>query len=524
MTHFDTVKESDPDIKRLVDDIAKFSKWIFLHHKNIQPRASKVIHDSVWGTHRYEAYEIALINTPLIQRLRQIHQTANTYLTYPSARHTRFEHTLGVTTQVSNLLKALSDKHSSSGKKHLLGEGLHRTLRLAAILHDCGHGPLSHTSEEIYGKFPVIQKLKKIDPFKDSGPGEILSYLIIESPSLQEVLTEITKNVDIDHGLMKNAIVGYRGRKEDAYKIDMLHGPFDADKIDYLFRDGHFSGLPLQIDLDRLWYALDINDIKGSKKLTIDWGGASSLEQILFSKMTLFPTVYHHHKVRACDCMFKGIIEYINGHQDEVELERNIDGEFIPIDFNNPAHFLYFTDYDFFDWNLAKKDDRLHSLLHNLIYRRLLKRAMVISRDTTKRECRHRIDDYQKYVAEPICVDDMDYYRWLAKEIWKEAGKPGLLEELWVDCPKDPSFNEASETWISPLGDNQEPMPITDFFNVDKYADQYKQRKWRSHVFCREEYLEKVSGAAMKVFKTEFQIEFKPLAFHLCHVTPPPSL
>ena len=300
MSHFDEIKNEDPDVVALVKEIDQFTKWIFVHHNNARPRSSKVIHDSVWGTNRYESYEVALINTPLIQRLRQIHQTANTYLTYPSARHTRFEHTLGVTTQVSNIIKALTEKFATSEKKNLLGEELHRTLRLAAIMHDAGHGPLSHTSEEIYGKLPVMRKLKKCDPFKSAGAGEILSYLIMEAQTVNDFLREITRTVDVDSDLMKNSVVGYARRKEDAFKIDMLHGPFDADKIDYLFRDGHFSGLPLQIDLDRLWYALDINDVKDFRRLTIDWGGASSIEQILFSKMTLYPTVYHRWNLLLC--------------------------------------------------------------------------------------------------------------------------------------------------------------------------------------------------------------------------------
>ena len=511
MSTFNEIKEKDEDIRKLVNEIEQFSVWIFSHHSNSLPRASKVIHDSVWGTHRYQPYEIALINTPLIQRLRQINQTAGTYLTYPSARHTRFEHTLGVTAQISNLINALKEKFSKSSKEDLLSEELHRTLRMAAILHDCGHGPLSHTSEEIYRTLPAIKKLKKVDPFKSAGPGEILSYLIIDSNCFQNILECITtsSNVNINIELLKNSIVGYAARKDEAYKIDMLHGPFDADKIDYLFRDGHFSGLPLQIDLDRLWFSLDINRVDGSQRLTIDWGGASSLEQILFSKMTLFPTVYHHHKVRACDCMFKGIIEYIQNHSD-LFLKRIIGTTEIVLDFKSPAHYLFLTDNDLYDWNLAKKDNGLHTLVHNLIYRRLLKRAIVISRDTIEKDCRYNIDNYQKYVAEPIEKDGLDFYRWLAKEIWQEADRPGLIEELWVDCPKDPDFNEANETWISPLGEGQDPMAITEFFNIDKYADQYKQSKWRSHVFCKEEYRSVVAEATKKIFKKEFDIDFKP--------------
>ena len=513
------------EIQKIKNEIEKFVEWIFQHHEDSSRSGSKVIHDGVWGTHRYEEFEIALINTPLIQRLRQIHQTAFTFLTYPSTQHTRFEHTLGVTAQIGNLYKALKDKFEYTPhyqtKKHLLGDGLYRTIRMAAILHDCGHGPLSHTSEEIYGKYEEIKLLKRYDPFKDAGPGEILSYLIIDSDYFKDFLSKIKDKyeIDIDDDLIKNAIVGHAPNPLDSYKIDMLHGPFDADKLDYIFRDGHFSGLPLQIDLDRFWYSLDINTVSKRindtnvkfKHLTIDWGGISSLEQILFSKMTLYPAVYHHHKVRACDCMFKGIIEYVK------DTGRKLTKDGLEIDFGRASQFLYFTDPEIFGMHgLVKKDESLHRLMHNLQFRRLLKRTIVISRDTVKEK--ENLDEYTKNTEKPIFKDGLEYYRWLAKRIWEKAGNPGLFQEIWVDCPKDPSFGEANNTWISPLGEGHEPLPFTEFFEIEKYANQYKLKKWRSHVFCRPEHIDKVSKACVSVFKEEFGIEFKPLAFYLCHV------
>lgn len=520
--HFKSITDPEikEEIKKVTSEIENFVEWIFQHHKDSSRHGSKVIHDGVWGTHRYEDFEIALINPPLIQRLRQIHQTAYTYLTYPSTQHTRFEHTLGVTAQIGNLYKALKDRFEHTAreqKKNLIGDELYRTLRIAAILHDCGHGPLSHTSEEIYGQYDEIKLLKKYDPFKSASPGEILSYLIIDTNIFKDFLGKIKDkyNLDIDDELMKNAIVGYVKEPFDHYKIDMLHGPFDADKLDYIFRDGHFSGLPLQIDLDRFWYSLDINKVDKFKRLTIDMGGVSSLEQILFSKMILYPAVYHHHKVRTCDCMFKGIIEYIRGN-DKIKLSK----AGLEIDFGRASQFLYFTDPEVFGMHgLVKKHEELHSLMHNLQFRRLLKRAIVISRDTVKEE--EKLDVYTKYREGSKLKEGLEYYRWLAKRIWKEAGEPGLLQEIWIDCPKDPSFGEASNTWISPLGEGLKPLPVTDFFQIEKYADQYKQKKWRSHVFCRPEYIGKVSKVCVSVFKEEFDIEFKPLAFYLCHINPP---
>lgn len=523
--HYDT-ETTDPEILRIKEEAETYTKWIFSHHDDKTVRAGKVIHDCVWGTHRFEDFEIALINTPLVQRLRQVHQTANTFLIYPSTTHTRFEHTIGVTAQVGKLIKSLEEKFKStkgSSNKSRLIDGLATTLRIAAILHDSGHGPCSHTSEEIYGTYPEIKKLKRIDPFKSAGPGEILSYIIIKTDAFKNTFLEIKKkySINVDDDLIGNAIVGYVNSPENQYKIDILNGPFDADKIDYLFRDGHFSGLPLQIDLDRLWYAIDINQVGDRRRLTIDWGGVSSLEQILFSKMTLYPAVYHHHKVRACDCMFKGIIEYIKENNMSMEREHK-DGKII--NFNRAIDFLYFTDYDFYSLALAKKDNDLHNLLHNLQYRRLLKRAIVISRDTIRKECGENLKNLIKYRNEPTKVGELEFYRWLAKMIKEEAKLKSSLQEIWVDCPDDPSFEEANDTWISPLGKEQDPLPLSEFFKTEQYANQYKHRKWRGHVFCKAEDVDKVATACVTVFKRELDIEFKELAFQLCHIDPPSNL
>jgi hypothetical protein len=67
----------------------------------------KIIHDGLWGTFELQSHEVALLDTPLLQRLRYLHQTGAVYLTYPSAHHTRFEHTLGALYQIGRLCQAL---------------------------------------------------------------------------------------------------------------------------------------------------------------------------------------------------------------------------------------------------------------------------------------------------------------------------------------------------------------------------------------------------------------------------------
>jgi len=106
-------------------------------------RSKKVIHDCIWGTELLQPWEIAIIDTPLIQRLRFIHQTGFAYTVYPTCTHSRFDHTLGVLAQCSIMAKTLREVR----RKGLMRESDINQLRLAAILHDVGHGLFSHASE-----------------------------------------------------------------------------------------------------------------------------------------------------------------------------------------------------------------------------------------------------------------------------------------------------------------------------------------------------------------------------------------
>ena len=225
----------------------------------------KVIHDALWGTQHLNSCEVSVLNTPLLQRLRGIKQTAFSYLIFPSATHSRFEHTLGVLYQSNQLLTALC---KTSKYQKILKDKID-LVRMAALLHDCGHGPFSHSTEEIYKFFPDMQSL--------IGPGgkhegwnshELLSYYIIKSKPFKLFFNKTTDkyNKSIDINLVADIIVG--AVKDPLLKFvqDIINGPFDSDKIDYIFRDGHFSGLPLQIDLDRLWYSAQIADIKRPAK------------------------------------------------------------------------------------------------------------------------------------------------------------------------------------------------------------------------------------------------------------------
>ena len=471
---------------------------------------AKVVHDSLWGTLKLTPAEISFIDTPLLQRLRQIRQTGFAYMTYPSTTHSRFEHTLGVILNVKRLGEALI---KDSGDRRLTDDDLVR-IRIAALLHDIGHGPFSHSSEEIYGLLPQFDLFKNEIP--GAKPHEILAYLILSSPRFVDFSKRVFDKFNesrIEPKEIADAIVGISKDPDTPYKHELLNGPFDADKLDYLYRDSHFSGLPLSVDLDRLFYTVRINQSPDRKyRLIVTHSGATSLEQILFSKMVLFTTVYQHHKVRTCDCMFAGIIEYMQEKNISMKTKRR------ELTWHSPIDYLWITDDEFLSFGFETPDKELHKLIHNLFFRRLLKRALVLSNRTIEKNDDDRWDELQRHAKKTS--NAAHERRRLAKDIWEAAGKPCLLQEVWVDLPELPSMKAADTTFVLP-GPESDLIPLNELFPTVKWTQKYGQNKWRGHVFCPPDCRQQIGKAAKALLEERYGIMILPQAFHWCKNTPP---
>jgi HD superfamily phosphohydrolase len=218
----------------------------------------KIIHDSLWGTFQLQPHEVAILDTPLVQRLRFIHQTGAVYYTYPSAHHTRFEHTLGVIYQTGRLCDALQGQHGLPDSR--IDTSFRNDVRLAALLHDIGHGPFSHTSEQFFASLPQMADYKaRNNVLSDSGAGEVLSYLVVRSEPFRSFVGQLNET----HGLSLSCdrvagIITGTLPDEQMYMSELIHGPFDADKLDYMPRDGMFSGLQMHVDIDRLYHSITI--------------------------------------------------------------------------------------------------------------------------------------------------------------------------------------------------------------------------------------------------------------------------
>ncbi len=505
-----------PDPK--IDLINEFADC-YLSDAKLDIRSSKVIHECIWGTQPYKKYEIVLLDAPLLQRLRDIRQTGLGYLTFPTASHSRFDHTLGTITQCTKFADVLSTK-----KSDLIGPEDTKRLRLAALLHDIGHCFFSHTSEEVYGLLPEMQSERVAGArFEHNAPHEILTVKVLNTKAFQDFFSKVITKYEIDCTLEQiiTLVTGTENRLSK-YKSDILNGPFDADKIDYLFRDSRFSGIPLVIDLDRMWYATDIEIIniggEDLRRLVIDYTGTSPLEEILFDRVQLYPSLYNHQKVRASDCMFKGIIEYIQ--------EKSADGVRIcrrdKVKFDTLVDFLWGSELDFYALGTQTNDDTLHKFIHDLRYRRLLKRIMVISRNTVEVD-----EGYKKFLSfrHPYNPTLYKELRDAARAIYEEAKKKGIecnLEQIWIDLPTPPKVSRDIDRAYVILPDKK-LIPLSEIFPIKQWLELYELHKWQGFVFVPDgiEKNAEMRAIVKDVLEKIFKLNIKKEAFLTCHLEYP---
>ena len=226
------------------------------------------IHDFI----RVYDHELKIIDTPVFQRLRRIRQLSGAHLTYPAAQHTRFEHSLGVMHIASQAGEALREKG-------IIKQDDIEKLRLAGLLHDIGHGPFSHLFEEI------IQK-KKIS-HEDFGKNIILKSTIGDTLSQNGYDKKIITKIAF-------------GDSKFQYLNEIVSGALSADMMDYLLRDGYFTGAEhAKIDHKRLTQSLDVH----KKKLALEKSALYSFESMMHSRYQMFKAVYFHKTVRAAEVM-----------------------------------------------------------------------------------------------------------------------------------------------------------------------------------------------------------------------------
>jgi uncharacterized protein len=347
----------------------------------------KSIRDSVHGDLHLEEFEVRLTDTPEIQRLRRIKQLGFTYLVYPGANHSRFEHSIGTMYLASRLARNLQ-----------LDEDTHTLVRSCALLHDAGHGPFSHVSERVLDLSHEELTSKLI---KESQLGDILS----ERFSVKEVLKVINGE-------------GPLGQ--------IISGELDVDRMDYLLRDSHYTGVAYGvIDVERLIYNMKLDD----GTLLLRSKGVQAAESMLLARYFMYPSVYQHHTTRIVNSMFRRCLGKL--------LEKKVINE----------HEIYrYDDTDII--SLARSEEGyIHDIMERLDTRQLYKRVYSLKFDDINNPKRiFQMSDSNIQKVEEEIADDLG------------VDKDFIL----VDVPEYPIFHEMS----TPVSLNGDTVMLGDVSNL----------------------------------------------------------
>ena len=239
------------------------------------------IRDPVHGYVRVTEVEREVIDSPFLQRLRRIHQLAGTYLVYPGAVHTRFEHVLGAMNLAGEITRSLAERSEVDTE-------LSQQIRLAALLHDVGHGPFSHMFDEV-----LTAKKGKVH--------EDITQLIVRKSSVSDILGK--------HGFSSKRLSGLavgRDPRSPTFAKEIIAGGLSADLMDYLLRDSYFTGVEYGMaDVHRVIDSLSVE--RG--RLALDQAAVPAFEAMLLARYQMFKNVYFHRTVRAAQIMLAHSME-----------------------------------------------------------------------------------------------------------------------------------------------------------------------------------------------------------------------
>lgn len=280
---------------------------------------NKIIQDPIYGQMEIENYAIELIDTVEFQRLRRLRQNGNALMVYPSDTHTRFEHCIGVyhltDVVLQHLQRDLDQKpewfRSTSTQTNLKDyySKAVRLVKIAALLHDIGHGPFSHLFE---------RTLSQIDLRDTDIPS-----------NHEEIGCLIVRHILLAHGYSEDDIYIVQqlicGQQIDKDKYPFFHefyflqqlvssgiSALDMDKLDYIIRDSHAVQLQVNISVERILQNAHLHKIAEKIVICFDSSLQFEISQVFQSRYALHKMLYQHPKVIAIDLITRKVLLLAN--------------------------------------------------------------------------------------------------------------------------------------------------------------------------------------------------------------------
>ncbi|SDR04202.1 HD domain-containing protein [Natronobacterium texcoconense] len=382
----------------------------------------KVIKDSVHDHIHVDGVARDLLDTPALQRLRRIKQLGTVSFVYPSANHTRFEHSLGVYHLACQAIE------------HLEVEGKRaKRVKAAAMLHDVGHGPFSHNLESLTYRRTGRYHDDVHDLLADGEVGEVL------------------RDHDLEPDTVADLVAG-EGRFGQ-----LVSGELDVDRMDYLVRDAHHTGVPYgTIDPGRLLRELAFVD----GELVLEEGNVQTAESLLVARALMNPTVYSHSVARISKAMLRRAAERLLDADDDVDattLQRMDDADLLVA---------------------LRSCEATADLSRRLDQRDLFKRAVWAEIDAVPGgviEADHeKIREFEREIADSAGVDD---------------------EAVILDVPSRPSMTESSSRVMvsGEIRRLEQQSPLVEALRAAQYS------QWRLGVYTPAELRDRVGQAAVEV-------------------------
>jgi uncharacterized protein len=316
---------------------------------------------------RFTELEKKIIDSKVFQRLRRIKQLAGAHLVYPAAQHSRFEHSLG-----TMHLAGLAGEHLFS--IGVLDKESIQELRVAALLHDIGHGPFSHLFEEAL----------KVTSNKNH---ESIGAEIICKTELSDILSSFGYSPSVISDISL-------GNSKVKFKNEIISGSLSSDLMDYLPRDGFFTGVEYgKVDYNRIINSFRVTN---NDSLALDISSFYSFESMIISRYEMFRAVYFHKTVRSAEVMLLHSLM--------------LSSEILNLSKISLADYLKLTD-DSILWKISSSpnNEMAKQMISNYLERKLLKcvyERFIRKRDDFTKLNRDKIEELRLKIARLSNVDE----------------------------------------------------------------------------------------------------------------------